>query len=185
MKRVEYFNSTYELNNYYPNGVSNDVLAIVGDEDATVLFTSSNNQPVSGSIPQGEGQGGYVPPEGYIFPQGYAYITANGDHDVSAYAYTNVDVPVPAGYIVPEGLKEVTANGDYDVTSYSNLTVLVEGQTEYEYTEITENGHVNVSTYGFAYVSVPVPAGYVLPEGTYNAILSVWGVKKNITISVL
>ena len=133
-------------------------------------------------------------------PSGYAYVTANGDWNIRAYEMVNVEVPVPPGYIVPSGsysivengtfdvndyenavvavpasavtsgTKEVTENGDYDVTTYQTVTVVVEGQTEYPYKDIVENGHVNVASYGFAYVAVPIDwdevesYGYIVPD---------------------
>ena len=54
-----YFSSVEEMNNYFPNGVSNMVLAIVqaSDDEPAVLYTSSNNQSMTG---QSQSQGGYI-----------------------------------------------------------------------------------------------------------------------------
>lgn len=59
MKKTIYFKTEEEKNNYFPNGVPSNVLAIVqsdGDSPA-VLYTSSNNSPMKGTM---ESQGGYI-----------------------------------------------------------------------------------------------------------------------------
>lgn len=233
MKNTKYFKNQEELEKYYGNtsNIPSNVLAIVGaesDEDK-VLFTTSNNQSISGSMQEEGGyvtdwqeveQLGYIIPAGSlsitengedidvssyasvdvdvqtgIQPEGTYNITINGQYDIASYANANVSVPASA---VTSGTKEVTVNGDYDVTSYKTVTVLVEGQTEYESIDVIDNGHVNVASYAFAYVSVPasavtsgtksitengvadvtsyknvdvnvpIPAGYIMPTGTYN-----------------
>ena len=55
MKHSIYFKSQEELQTYFPDGVPNNFLAIVEDEDKTVLFSSTNN--IDGT---GESIGGYV-----------------------------------------------------------------------------------------------------------------------------
>ena len=79
------------------------------------------------------------------------------------------DYPTYISDLKPEGYTYITSNGDFNVSAYENVSVLVDGSTEYENTTITANGDYNISTYGFAYVSVPVPAGYIQPSGTYTA----------------
>lgn len=55
MKLTKYFKTVQEMNNYYPNGVPSNVLAIV--EEGNVLYTSSNNEVMGGPS---ESQGGYI-----------------------------------------------------------------------------------------------------------------------------
>lgn len=62
---------------------------------------------------------------GMVTPSGYAYVTANGDWNISSYEMVNVDVPVPPGYIVPEGTSYITTNGDHDISSYAMVNVNV------------------------------------------------------------
>lgn len=59
-KMTMYFNSTQELNNYFPSGVPSTVLAIVqgGPDEPAVLYTSGNNSPYNPG--QKENMGGYV-----------------------------------------------------------------------------------------------------------------------------
>ena len=54
MKNTLYFKTEEEKNQYYPDGVPSNILAIVGEEG--VLYTSSNNREMSGTM---ESQGGY------------------------------------------------------------------------------------------------------------------------------
>lgn len=54
MKNTLYFKTEEEKNQYYPDGVPSNILAIVGKEG--VLYTSSNNREMSGTM---ESQGGY------------------------------------------------------------------------------------------------------------------------------
>ncbi|MBR3023783.1 MAG: hypothetical protein IKH71_04960 [Oscillospiraceae bacterium] len=50
-------------------------------------------------------------------PAGYAYITTNGDHNVNAYSYVNVNVPQGGAAIL--GNLSVSENGQYSASSYS------------------------------------------------------------------
>lgn len=54
MKNTLYFKTEEEKNQYYPDGVPSNILAIVGEKG--VLYTSSNNREMSGTM---ESQGGY------------------------------------------------------------------------------------------------------------------------------
>lgn len=81
-----------------------------------------------------------------VFSDYPAYISAMGD---SGYTY-------------------VTTNGDHSVNGYAYVNVNVPGATEYDHIEISANSQVNVAAYNYAYVSVPVPPGYIIPEGTIN-----------------
>lgn len=85
---------------------------------------------------------------GGITPTGYAYVTSNGDYDVSTYAMVNVEVSggegldwddvATAGYIIPAGTFNIAANGS----------------------------SIDVASYAYANVAVPIPAGYIQPSGT-------------------
>ena len=50
-------------------------------------------------------------------PTGYAYITTNGDHNVNAYSYVNVNVPTGGAAVL--GNLSVTENGQYSASAYS------------------------------------------------------------------
>lgn len=105
------------MENYFPDGVPSTVLAIVqanANEEAS-LYTSSNNSPVNPG--QTEEQGAAV-------PEGYTYITVNGDYNISSYAYTYVNVPGETKF----GYAYITENGDYDIASYECVNVDVPGQ---------------------------------------------------------
>lgn len=55
MKNTLYFKTEEEKNQYFPDGVPSNILAVVGEEG--VLYTSSNNRNMTGVS---ESQGGYV-----------------------------------------------------------------------------------------------------------------------------
>lgn len=56
-KHTIYFKTVQEMNDYFPDGVPNNFLAIVNNgEDKTLLYTSSNNEQLGGPT---EAQGGY------------------------------------------------------------------------------------------------------------------------------
>lgn len=58
MKITKYFKNEAELKEYFPNGVSANVLAFVKDEfGRDVLYTSTNNIPGS---PEAAPTGGYI-----------------------------------------------------------------------------------------------------------------------------
>lgn len=59
MKHTIHFKTVEEMNNYFPEGVPNNFLAIVQEEDSeeAVLYTSSNNYTGTGKT---ESQGGYI-----------------------------------------------------------------------------------------------------------------------------
>lgn len=50
-------------------------------------------------------------------PTGYAYITTNGDHNVNAYSYVNVNVPTGGATVL--GNLSITENGQYSASAYS------------------------------------------------------------------
>lgn len=86
MKKSIYFRSKEELDAYFgEDGVPSGFLAIVQPDSETEasLYTSSNNSPINPG--QSESQGGDT-------PEGYTYITENGDYDIASYAYANVNV---------------------------------------------------------------------------------------------
>ena len=64
-------------------------------------------------------------PSEYVIPSGIKTITENGTHEVKAYEFAEVNVPIPDGYIVPSGEFEITANGEYSVTEYEKVNVNV------------------------------------------------------------
>lgn len=65
-------------------------------------------------------------PDEYIVPDGTKNVTANGTHDVTAYASVAVNVPIPDGYVKPSGSLSITQNGSYDVTEKAGVVVSVD-----------------------------------------------------------
>ena len=100
-------------------------------------------------------------------PSGYAYITTNGDHNVNAYSYVNVNVPTGGGAAVLGNLS-VTENGQYSASNYSydgfdTVDVNVP-QPTLGSANITANGNYNASDLGFdglnsVIVNVPTSGG--------------------------
>ena len=78
------------------------------------------------------------------------------------------DYPSYISDLKPEGYTYITMNGDHSVNGYAYVNVAVPGATEYDHIDISANSQVDVSAYNYAYVSVPVPPGYIIPEGTIN-----------------
>lgn len=106
-------------------------------------------------------------PEGYIKPSGNLQISSNGEYTVTTFDKAIVDVPIPEGYVKPEGIQEITSNGQYDVTNVKTVDVDIEvGVFPSGSLEIIENGTYDISGYESVTVNVPIPAGYVKPEGT-------------------
>ena len=64
-------------------------------------------------------------PSEYIVPSGTKSIAENGTHEVKAYEFAEVNVPIPDGYIVPSGVLEIATNGEHDVTEYASVNVNV------------------------------------------------------------
>ena len=67
--------------------------------------------------------------DGGITPEGTSYITTNGEHDVTsyAYAYVSVEGEIPAGYTYVSGTINIYDNGTVDVSSYASAYVNIEG----------------------------------------------------------
>lgn len=78
------------------------------------------------------------------------------------------DYPSYISDLKPAGYTYITMNGDHSVNGYAYVNVAVPGATEYDHIDISANSQVDVSAYNYAYVSVPVPPGYIIPEGTIN-----------------
>lgn len=97
-------------------------------------------------------------------PTGTLNIANNGTHDVKSYASANVNVPIPSGYIKPSGTMKVTKNGTFDVSS--KAYVKVEDIPYLDNMSISRNGSYTVKKYNNVEVNVPVPDGYIVPEGT-------------------
>lgn len=108
-------------------------------------------------------------------PSGYAYITNNGDHNVNAYSYVNVNVPTGGAAVL--GNLSVTENGQYSASAYSydgfdtvNVNVPIPTLGE---AMITANGNYSAHDLGFDglnSVIVNVPTG-----GSSTHTLSVSG----------
>ena len=119
---------------------------------------------------------------------GYAYITTNGEHDISTYQYAYVNVPqqevpvVPPGYTYVEGTKTITENGTVDVSSYAYAYVEAEVPPGWIYPTgfayITTNGDFPIREFAYANINVPTSggltwddvaqAGYIVPAGVLN-----------------
>lgn len=108
---------------------------------------------------------------GGITPTGYAYVTSNGDYDVSTYAMVNVEV---SGGITPSGTYMLDLDpsaGDtpwnYDVTSYAEVSIDFGTQNNIN---IANNGSYAVSSFGYqfvnGYINVNVPSSGITPSGT-------------------
>lgn len=95
-------------------------------------------------------------------------VTENGTYTPSVentyYDEVNVNVPIPSGYIKPSGTMKVTKNGTFDVSS--KAYVKVEDIPYLDNMSISRNGSYTVKKYNNVEVNVPVPDGYVVPEGT-------------------
>lgn len=108
-------------------------------------------------------------------PTGYAYITTNGDHNVNAYSYVNVNVPTGGAAVL--GNLSVTENGQYSASAYSydgfdtvNVNV---PQPTLGSANITANGNYSAHDLGYDglnSVIVNVPTG-----GSSTHTLSVSG----------
>lgn len=112
---------------------------------------------------------------GGITPTGYAYVTSNGDYDVSTYAMVNVEVSggeIPPGYTYVSGTYNITTNGTgIDIASYASVDVAVPIPAGYIVPagtlNVSANGSsIDVASYAYANVAVPIPAGYIQPSGT-------------------
>lgn len=108
---------------------------------------------------------------GGITPTGYAYVTSNGDYDVSTYAMVNVEV---SGGITPSGTYMLDLDPsagetpwNYDVTSYAEVSIDFGTQNNIN---IANNGSYAVSSFGYqfvnGYINVNVPSSGITPSGT-------------------
>ena len=107
---------------------------------------------------------------GYITalkPDGYTYLTENGDYDVSGYEYAYVNVPSQVVEGSTYNMNSIlnfdpsgSFNGLADVTSYENAEVNF-NIDQYITTgyNVTENGTHNILTYAYVVVDVPTGGG--------------------------
>ena len=98
-------------------------------------------------------------------PEGYTYITVNGDIPVAGYAYASVLVEGSTLY----DYTDITENGQYNIASYGFAYVTVPVPPGYTYTYgnkyLQANGQYNISSYETVDVDVPIPAGYIYVSG--------------------
>lgn len=108
MKRTEYFLSEKALNEYYPDGVPSNVLAIVkNDDNGVLMFTSSNNDTtITGESAE---FGGY--------PEDYSYATTLSNYTLEGVPLTKVEFDARTLYNIKIAFNEMTLNNDYYETS--------------------------------------------------------------------
>ena len=132
-----------------------------------------------------------VVPEGYTYVEGTKTITENGTVDVSSYASAYVQVPIPEGFIYPTGYAYITTNGDFPIREFQYVNVNVPTSGGLDWDDVAAAGYivpagtvnitandsaVDVSTYAYANVNVPIPSGYVLPAGSKTITANALGI---------
>lgn len=100
-----------------------------------------------------------------ITPTGAVDISSNGEHDVTAYAKANVNVPIPNGYIKPTGTKQITENGEHDVAQYQYAHVSIPEPTAEEMSVVPKTSSQTVIPINADYLSkvtvAAIPAKYI------------------------
>lgn len=179
MKRTEYFESSYEVAQHYPNGVPSTVIAIVGE--GTNVFVSSDNaegdktqQYFSADLTNDEiveqqvetaYTAGVAAGEAYYIEtmtlNGTSYITTTSQYDVTTYAYAQVsDANLIPSNIV-SGTSILGVQGSYEGGG------ITPSGTEY----IVNTELYDVTDYAYAQVS----DGYLLSENIKQGV-SILGV---------
>ena len=105
---------------------------------------------------------------GGITPTQTLSITTNGVHDVTTYAYADVQVPNPS-----TGTLTVTSNATYNVTNYASVDVQVPTTAPALYRELQINGSGilisnTTTTHVIDFTGITDVAEYVLTNAYYQ-----------------